>query len=134
MTAQIYQRRATEAQLRSPPEWNNPLTANLAWTRLQVMGACWPALSWLKNYSDLREAWEGCQEGCWLYWLLTRLIIPRETRDTAFRAAWDAVNRFRSDPRNRPGCDEEHAFKADAIRSVISFDVVWEAYETTFTH
>jgi hypothetical protein len=78
-TANIYQRVATETQLRSPPHLNDPLTVNLAWTRLQVMGACWPARSWLKNYSDLREAWEGCHEGCWLYWLLIRLIIPPET-------------------------------------------------------
>jgi hypothetical protein len=132
MTAQIYERVGTEAQLRSPPQWDDPLAVNLAWTRLQVIGACWPALSWLKSQSDLREGWEGCHQGWWMSWLLTRLFMQPGVRDQAFRASWDAVTRFRSDPRNRPGCDQEHALKADAIRSVVSFDEVWEAYETTF--
>jgi hypothetical protein len=42
---------------------NDPLLVNLAFTRLQVMGACWPALRWLKSQSDLRSAWETCHNG-----------------------------------------------------------------------
>ena len=94
MTAQIYQRVATEAQLRWPPQWNDPLTVNLAWTRLQVIGACWPALSWLKSQPDLREAWEGCRQGWWMYWLLTRLFMQPDLRDEAFRASWEVVGQL----------------------------------------
>ncbi len=111
---------------------NDPLLINLAFTRLQVMGACWPALRWLRTQSDLRLAWETCQNGHWMYWLLTRLVVDRPTRDLAFSTSWDAMYRYRSDPRNRPGDDAEYAVRADAIRSIVSFETVWEAYERTF--
>ena len=59
---------------------NDPLLVNLAFRRLVVMGACYPALRWLKRQSDLRLAWETCHNGHWMYWLLTRLFVDRPTR------------------------------------------------------
>jgi hypothetical protein len=56
---------------------NDPLLINLAFTRLQVMGACWPALRWLGSQCDLRLAWETCQNGHWTYW-------PVGYRETTF--------------------------------------------------
>jgi hypothetical protein len=111
---------------------NDPLLVNLAFTRLQVMGACGPALHWLKSYSDLRSAWETCENGHWMYWLLTRLFVDRPTRELAFSTSWDAMYRYRSDPRNVPGDVAEYAVRAEAIRLIVSFETVWEAYERTF--
>ena len=111
---------------------NDPLLVNLAFTRLQVMGACWPALHWLKNQSVLRLAWETCQNGHWIDWLLTRLFVDRPTRELAFATSWDAMYRYRSDPRNVPGNAAEYVVRADAIRSIVSFESLWEAYERTF--
>ena len=112
---------------------NDPLLVNLAFTRLRVIGACFPALHWLKSQSDLRLAWETCQNGHWMYWLLTRLFVDRPTRDLAFEASWVAMQRYRSDLPNRPGDDAEYALRADAIRSIVLFETLWEAYERTFT-
>jgi len=111
---------------------NDPLLINVAFTRLQVLGACGPALHWLRSQSDLRLAWESCQNGHWMYWLLTRLFVDRPTRELAFSTSWDAMYRYRSDPRNVPGADAEYALRADAIRSIVSFETLWEAYERTF--
>jgi hypothetical protein len=111
---------------------NNPLLINLTFTGLQVSGACYPALRWLKSQSDLRLAWETCHDGHWMYWLLTRLFVDRPTRDPAFQASWAAMQRYRSDLRNRPGDDAEYAMRADAIRSIVSFETLWEAYQRTF--
>ena len=110
----------------------DPLLINLAFTRLQVIGACGPALCWLKSQSDLRLAWATCHNGHWMYWLLTRLFVDRPTRDLAFEASWVAMCRYRSDPRNTPGADAEYTLRAEAIRSIVSFETLWEAYERTF--
>jgi hypothetical protein len=111
---------------------NDPLPANLAFRRLVQIGACYPALRWLKNQSDLRLAWDTCHNGHWMYWLLTRLFVDRPTRDLAFEASWAAMQRYRIDLRNRPGDDAEYALRADAIRSIVSFETLWEAYQRTF--
>jgi hypothetical protein len=111
---------------------NDPLLTNLAFTYMHVLGACWPALRWLRSQSDLRVAWETCQNGHWMYLLLTRLFVDRPTRELAFSTSWDAMYRYRSDPRNVPGCAAEYVVRADAIRSIVAFEMLWEAYERTF--
>jgi hypothetical protein len=46
---------------------------------LEKRGACDPSLDWLRSLplgTTLREAWERCENGSWLLWLLVR-VYPK---------------------------------------------------------
>jgi len=42
-------------------------------TILNKLGACEEAMEWLSLQASLEEAWESCEQGCWLLWLVTAL-------------------------------------------------------------
>ena len=44
---------------------------------LQRRGACAESTTWLRNQPDPQTAWDTCQRGDWLLWLLGRLGVPR---------------------------------------------------------
>ncbi len=40
---------------------------------IRRMGACDDALVWLEDYASLADAWEKCDRGDWMLWLLRQL-------------------------------------------------------------
>ena len=46
-----------------------------AWIRpIKKMGACIEALGWAEDYNSLQEAWEVCERGDWMLWLLGKRV------------------------------------------------------------
>ena len=39
--------------------------------KLKEMGACSSGIEWSKNYEDSQQAWEACERGDWLLWLIS---------------------------------------------------------------
>jgi hypothetical protein len=46
---------------------------------IERMGACEEALVWADHYKSFAEAWEECERGDWMLWLLGRLSGEQET-------------------------------------------------------
>ena len=50
------------------------------WLRLiKRLGACEEALEWGENYATIEEAWQSCERGVWMLWLLGKLSGAPET-------------------------------------------------------
>uniref|UniRef100_A0A6M3J4W9 Uncharacterized protein n=1 Tax=viral metagenome TaxID=1070528 RepID=A0A6M3J4W9_9ZZZZ len=50
------------------------------WTRkLKLMNACKEAVKWCENYDSPEEAWQACEQGHWMLWLLGKLSGGPET-------------------------------------------------------
>jgi len=44
------------------------------WTRkLKLLGACSEAVDWCQRYDSLNDAWQVCERGDWMLWLVGRL-------------------------------------------------------------
>jgi len=44
--------------------------------RLESLGACQPAIDWLRTQSTPRQAWESCERADWLLWIAERHGAP----------------------------------------------------------
>ena len=42
-------------------------------TQLRMLGACPPAVEWAKNFDTPQAAWDACERGGWMLWILGRL-------------------------------------------------------------
>jgi len=48
---------------------------------IEKLGACRKALEWAKDYPTLKEAWEKCERGDWMLWLVGKYLgSPRSER------------------------------------------------------
>ena len=43
-------------------------------TKLKEMSACIDAIEWIKQYNTFSEAWNNCERGDWMLWLIGRRI------------------------------------------------------------
>lgn len=57
------------------------------------MGACKEALDWARSYEDPLKAWQECQHGRWLWWILSKaeLLTYDKTADIAADVAERAL-------------------------------------------
>ena len=42
--------------------------------KLQNIGACSQAVEWCKNHKSMQSAWDNCERGDWMAWLLGRTV------------------------------------------------------------
>jgi len=42
---------------------------------LNELGACEDAMEWLSSQASLEQAWENCEKGNWLLWLIAMLDV-----------------------------------------------------------
>ena len=102
---------------------------------------CTEAAQWLETQPDIATAWNCCQRGDWMMWLLTKLPTPKEVSVTLAcglarsvlhlvpasedrpRLAIEAAERWLAEPteENRAAADAA----ADAARAAA--DAAWDA-------
>ena len=48
--------------------------------KLKRMGACESAVEWADQFDTLQEAWDSCERGDWMLWLLGKLSGPPQSK------------------------------------------------------
>jgi hypothetical protein len=46
---------------------------NTLQTKLKELDACDEAIEWAKDYDNLQQAWDNCQRGDWMIWLINKM-------------------------------------------------------------
>ena len=46
---------------------------NILQTKLKELDACDDAIEWAKDYDNLQQAWDNCQRGDWMIWLINKM-------------------------------------------------------------
>ena len=59
--------------------------------KLNELGACREAVEWSGNYAASQEAWEACENGAWMLWLVKRTMLGTDAalrKLTLTKARW----------------------------------------------
>ena len=51
---------------------------NTLQTKLKELEACDEAIEWAKDYDTLQQAWDNCQRGDWMIWLINEMEWSNE--------------------------------------------------------
>jgi hypothetical protein len=115
---------------------------NTLQTKLKELGACNEAIEWAKDYDTLQEAWDNCQRGHWMIWLVTKMEWSNEKdlrlmavafarqvqhlmKDQRSINALDVAERYANGEAN---IDELTAARAAAREAAAASDAAWAAW------
>ena len=92
--------------------------------RLTAMGACAPALEWLRacDFSTLQAAWDACLRGSWMAWLWVHATARLQTSERIVKACDGYVAaqlRYRRDEGPAWHVDVADACYANAWRNAL---------------
>lgn len=93
---------------------------------LHDIGACDPGIAMVENFDaeTAKEVWDGCPVGPYLSWLVEETFGGDSGEFEQAFAAWDEADDFARDAGLRISARTHDIRIADAIRAVISWDVV----------
>ena len=97
--------------------------------RIEALGACAPALDWLRSeqHPTLQAAWDACPQGDWLLWVLAAMGHPAysDAQDAVLcspeaQRAYEIVWSYDiSDPEYRGALANLNTIKARVVRTVV---------------
>ena len=81
------------------------------WTDTELRGACDDAVTWARAYPTFAAAYQACDRGDWLAWLVVQRGLDAEAIATAQRAFAEAI------------ATAQRAY-AEAIRAAVPFTLI----------
>lgn len=93
--------------------------------RLKGLGSCLSneAIEWSKNHTDFKAAWEACEHGTWMWWLVEALELPQVSNPESIRWANQGMVNSRSE------AEDPNLTWARVIRALIPAEKMAAAFE-----